>query len=89
MTSFILVTTTPNLLPSEMPGGNSKWHEMLKSEQPCTFVTRNVLVKQSLPEGSTPATMLASTQKKRRRNTRSCVPDIVIDFIDLTPNHVS
>jgi hypothetical protein len=36
--------------------------------------------------------MPASTQKKRRRNTRSCVPDNVIDFIDfidLTPNHVS
>jgi hypothetical protein len=33
--------------------------------------------------------MPASTQKKGRRNTRSCVPDNVIDFIDLTPNHVS
>jgi hypothetical protein len=33
--------------------------------------------------------MLASTQKKRRRNTRSCIPDNVIDFIDLTPRPVS
>ena len=32
--------------------------------------------------------MPASTQKKRRRNTRSCVPNNVIDFIDLTRNHV-
>jgi hypothetical protein len=72
-----------------MAGGNSKWYEMLESEQPRTVATRNVPVKRSLPEGSTPATMTASTQKKRRRNARSCVPDNVIDFIHLTPNHVS
>jgi hypothetical protein len=72
-----------------MPGGNSKWYEMLESEQPRTVATRNVPVKRSLPEGSTPATMTASTQKKRRRNTRSHVPDNVIDFVDMTPNHVS
>jgi hypothetical protein len=72
-----------------MPGGNSKWYEKLESEQPHTVGTRNIPVKRSLPEGSTPATMPASTQKKRRRNTRSCVPNNnVIDFIDLTRNHV-
>jgi hypothetical protein len=46
---------TPNLCPSEMPGGNSKWYEMVESEQPRTVATRNVPVKRSLPEGSTPA----------------------------------
>jgi hypothetical protein len=32
--------------------------------------------------------MPASTQKKKRRYTRSCVPNNVIDFIDLMQNHV-
>jgi hypothetical protein len=80
--------TTPNVRPSEMPGGNSKWYEKLESEQPHTVGTRNIPVKRNLPEGSTPATMPASIQKKRRRNTRSCVPNNVIDFINLTRNHV-
>jgi hypothetical protein len=71
-----------------MPGGNSKWYEKLESEQPHTVGIRNIPVKSSLPEGSTPATMPASTQKKRRRNTRSCIPNNVTDFIDLTRNHV-
>ena len=71
-----------------MPGGNSKWYEKLESEQPHTVGTRNIPVNHSLPKGSTPATMPASTQKKRRRNTRSCVPNNVIDFINLTRNHV-
>jgi hypothetical protein len=81
--------TTPNVRPSEMPGGNSKWYEKLESEQPHTVGTRNIPVKRSLPEGSTPATMPSSNQKKGRRDTRSCVPNNnVIDFIDLTRNHV-
>jgi hypothetical protein len=72
-----------------MPGGNSKWYKKLESEQPHTVGTRNIPVKRSLHDGSTPATMPASTQKKRKRNTLSCVPNNnVIDFIDLTRNHV-
>jgi hypothetical protein len=83
--------TTPNVCPSERPGGNSKWYEKLESEQPHTVETRNIPVKGSIPEGSTSATVPASIQKKRRKKTRSCVPNNVIDFIDfinLTRNHV-
>jgi hypothetical protein len=75
--------TTPNLRLREMPGGNSKWYDKIVSEQPRTVATRNIPVKRSLPEGSRPATMTASTQKIKRRHTRSCVPDNGIDVIDL------
>ena len=66
--------TTPNVRPLEMPGGNSKWYDKLESEQPHTVGTRNIPVKRSLPEGSTPATMPASTQKREVETQEAVFP---------------
>ncbi len=63
--------TTPNVRPSEMPGGNSKWYEKLESEQPHTVGTRNIPVKRSLPEGSTPA-MMPDPEEKEKKHKKLC-----------------
>jgi hypothetical protein len=47
---------TPGAKPSEMPGGNLKWHTSLVSDMPDGTKTRQNPRKRSLPERPAPAT---------------------------------
>jgi hypothetical protein len=58
--------TTPGMKPSEMPGGNSKWHALIVNEIPIAVNARQNAIKRSSPEGPAPATKPVPAQKKRK-----------------------
>jgi hypothetical protein len=76
--------TTPGIVPSEMPGGNSKWHTSLFRDMPNGINTRQNPMKRSSPERPAPATTPAPAPAKKKRRGMTTRGGAVENVIDLT-----
>jgi hypothetical protein len=78
---------TPGMKPSEMPGGNSKWHTSLVNNMPDGMNTRQNPMKRSLPERPAPATTPAPAPAQKKRRGMMTRGDAAGNVINLTRGH--
>jgi hypothetical protein len=79
--------TTPGAKPSEMPGGNSKWHTSLVSDMPNGINARQNPMKRSLPERPAPATTPVPAPAQKTRRGMATRGNAAGNVIDLTRGH--
>jgi hypothetical protein len=78
---------TPGAKPSEMPGGNSKWHASLVSDMPDGMNTRQNPMKPSSPQRPAPARTPVPAPAQKKRRGMATRGDAAGNAIDLTQGH--